>query len=253
MIEVSNLVFAYPGQSTPVFDGFSWRVERGEAWTVIGPSGCGKTTLLYLLAGLRRPDSGRISVGGADVAGRGPCADAALVLQDYGLLPWATVWDNARLGLRVRRPYGRAGDGLGAQAQFWLERLGIAELRSKYPSQLSGGQRQRVALARALAMDPAVLLLDEPFSAVDDLAREDLERLVMRLWADTGVTTVLVTHSIEEAVLLGQRILVLNRPPNRSVTIVENHMAGDISFRAHSEFVAKCLELREQLSDVLQP
>jgi len=200
MIALEDLTFAYPGQP-PIFQGFSWSVEHDEAWAVIGPSGCGKSTLLYLLAGLRQPDSGHVRVNGQAL--QRPRPQTGLILQDYGLLPWATVADNAALGLRVRRFYGPdgrhapSGDRIQPaevedRVAYWLERLGIAPLRDQFPAQISGGQRQRTAIARTLAMNPDLLLMDEPFSSLDALTREDLERLTVELREETGVTTVVV-------------------------------------------------------------
>ena len=248
MIEISDLTFAYARQATPVFEGFTWRVERGDAWAVIGPSGCGKSTLLYLIAGLRRPVSGSVTVAGEDAAARSNRGRVGLVLQDYGLLPWATAWDNARLGLRIRRFYGKPVDGSLARLSRWLARLGLAGLQRQYPGQLSGGERQRVAIARALALEPEVLLLDEPFSALDALVREDLERLTVRLWAENSITTVFVTHSIEEAVFVGKRILVLHTPPNRRAMVIANPSAGTSDYQRQAEYLVTCNELRAALA-----
>jgi ABC-type nitrate/sulfonate/bicarbonate transport system ATPase subunit len=257
MIRLEGVTFAYSGQP-PVFEGFHWHVAPGEAWAVIGPSGCGKSTLLYLIAGLRQPMEGHIIVASQPVTR--PRANIGLVLQDYGLLPWATVWDNAALGMRIGRFYGngpwRGGgprpypppDLPAEQVDFWLRRLGIEALRDKYPGQISGGQRQRTAIARTLVLKPDVLLLDEPFSSLDALTREDLQRLIVELRAEVGVTTVLVTHSIEEAVFLGERILVLGRPPIRTALTVENPDAGQVAYRDTVTFHEKCAVLRAYLA-----
>ena len=244
MIAVEDLTFAYPDQP-PIFEGFQWSVQRDEAWAVIGPSGCGKSTLLYLLAGLRQPSRGVVQVNGQALLR--PRPQTGLILQDYGLLPWATVAENAALGLRVRRFYGPdgrhapSGDRIepaeiNRRVTHWLERLGIAQLRDQYPAQISGGQRQRTAIARTLAMSPDLLLMDEPFSSLDALTREDLERLTVELRQETGVTTVVVTHNIEEAVYLGQRLLVLRHPPHREAVIIENPAAGQPGYRHHATF-----------------
>ncbi len=255
MIEVENLTFAYRGQP-PVFEGFLWRAARGEAWAVIGPSGCGKTTLLYLLAGLRQSIGGGVRVAGQPVTR--PRPETGLILQDHGLLPWATVWRNAMLGLTVRQFYGPDGKHAprGEQitrreaeerVRYWLARLGIDALADKYPSQLSGGQRQRAAIARTLAMQPDLLLMDEPFSALDVATREDLQALTVALRRGAAFTSVIVTHNIDEAVFLGEKILALNLPPNRAPHVIDNPGAGEPGYRDGAAFQAKCDELRAAL------
>ncbi len=237
-VRLTGLGFRYGQEATPIFDGFDWRVGRGEVWAVVGPSGCGKSTLLYLLAGLRQPNAGQLLVAGYPVPR--PRASIGLILQDHGLLPWATVRDNATLGLRIGRFYrnkqGQAGQPRPyppllppAEADRWLERLGIAHLANKYPAQLSGGQRQRVAIARALALRPDLLLMDEPFSSLDAAIRHDLQRLVLELQAELGLTTIIVTHSVDEAVFLGRRILLLRQPPNCTALVLDNPAAGSVA------------------------
>lgn len=261
MISIERLTFTYPGQP-PLFQDFDWHVAPGERWAVIGPSGCGKTTLLYLIAGLRRPTGGVIRVAGIPVTR--PRASIGLILQDYGLLPWATVWENAALGVRLGRFYARKREDDPARpypppdipeerVDYWLERLGIAELRDHYPSQLSGGQRQRTAIARTLVLEPKVLLMDEPFSSLDALTREDLQNLILELADELQLTMVLVTHNIEEAVFLGQRILVLGDLPIRRAQVIENADAGDIDYRGQPAYLAKCTELRMALAGHEQP
>ncbi len=250
MIEIRDLTFAYPGQTTPVFESFDWHVSQGEAWSIIGPSGCGKSTLLYLIAGLRKPGAGSISVNAETVPRKQNRGKTGLVLQDYGLLPWSTIRENAQLGLRIRHFYRQNGQGTSRSVEYWLDRLGIADLADKYPIQISGGQRQRAAIARTLAIDPDVLLLDEPFSALDALTREDMQRLMIDLQVETGLTMLLVTHNIEEAVYMGQHILVLHAPPNRKADIIENPGAGQRGYRRSPEFLEKTTELRNALTPV---
>jgi ABC-type nitrate/sulfonate/bicarbonate transport system ATPase subunit len=258
MIDVHDLTFTYPNQP-PLFDGFSWQASADEAWAVIGPSGCGKSTLLYLLAGLRHPTGGEVWIGDEQLSR--PRPRTGLILQDYGLLPWATVAQNAALGLRVRRFYGPDGrhapmgarihgEEMDRTVSFWLERLGIGRLRDQYPAQISGGQRQRTAIARTLAMSPDLLLMDEPFSSLDALTREDLERLTLELRAETGVTTIIVTHNIEEAVYMGQHILLLREPPHREPLILHNPSAGQPDYREQVEFQARCNRLRDLLGEM---
>jgi ABC-type nitrate/sulfonate/bicarbonate transport system ATPase subunit len=260
MIHVKELTFAYSAGHA-VFDRFSWRVKAGEAWAVIGPSGCGKTTLLYLLAGLRLPTEGRsaqrpypICIAGEPLTRPRPAT--GLILQDYGLLPWATVRENAALGLRLRKFYGPDGRhapadevvGLIAErVDLWLERLDIVSVADKYPGQISGGQRQRAAIARTLVLRPNLLLMDEPFASLDAPTREDLQNLAVELQREQKLTTVIVTHNIEDAAFLGEHILVLAHPPHREPVIVENLSAGQASYRTQPAFLDKCNELRRLL------
>jgi NitT/TauT family transport system ATP-binding protein len=174
-------------------------------------------------------------------------------LQDYGLLPWATVRQNAELGLKVQAFYGPDGthaprerrDIRGADA--WLERLGLAGLADRFPQKLSGGQRQRTAIARTLAIEPDLLLMDEPFSSLDAPTREDLQNLMLRLWREQQFTMLLVTHSIEEAAILGQKILLMGRPPHTHPVIIDNPRAANPDFRATREYHDLCVRLRALL------
>jgi ABC-type nitrate/sulfonate/bicarbonate transport system ATPase subunit len=256
MIELRNVTFAYPGQ-TPVFERFSWRGERGDVWTVLGPSGCGKSTLLMLLAGLLRPQSGEIRVEGERV--ERPRPRTGLILQEYGLLPWATVQENVKLGLRIRHLYGPDGrhvprderiDPAAEQVrvEYWLARLGIADVAEKYPGQISGGQRQRTAIARTLVLEPDLVLMDEPFSALDAPTREGLQGLTLTLCEEASVTVVLVTHNIEEAAFVGQHVLLLNGPPNRQVRVIANPHVTDAAYRRATDYQAMCSRLRQTLS-----
>ncbi len=258
LVSVDNLTFRYGEGQPPIFDGFSWQVTCGETWAVLGTSGCGKSTLLYLLAGLRQPNAGEITINGLPLTR--PRATTGLILQHHGLLPWATVWENAALGARLghfyRRKRKKAGEAHPyppplplSDADRWLERLGIAHLRNQYPSQLSGGQQQRVAIARTLVLQPHLLLMDEPFSALDTVTRADLQRLILSLQQELSITTVIVTHNIEEAALLGRRILVLQRPPNRSPNIVDNPGVGTMDHRHSQGYRTVVAHLEKQLED----
>ena len=250
MIELERLTFGY-GRGTMVFQDFTWQAARGEAWAVLGPSGCGKSTLLNILAGLVQPIGGSVRIDGQLLTR--PRPQTGLVIQDYGLLPWATVRENARLGLRVRNYYGP--DGIHAPNGYireldvepWLERLGLLPQAAQFPGQLSGGQRQRTAIARTLALQPDLLLMDEPFSSLDAPTRESLQRLVLELWHETGLTLVTVTHAIEEAAVLGQRILLLNLPPNTQPLIIENPNILQPGYRESDEYVALCRSLRARM------
>ncbi len=256
MIRLNRLSFAYGGR-TPLFADFSLVVGKGEAWTVIGPSGCGKSTLLFLIAGLTAASGGEVSINGERVVRARP--STGLVLQDHGLLPWATVRDNTRLGLTIRRFYGPDGKhspaGQGADpargeklVQYWLDWLGIAHLQEMYPAQLSRGQRQRAALARTLVLEPDLLLMDEPFSALDAPIREDLQKVMNAFHRESGLTSLTVTHDIEEAMVLGEKILVLASGCNRQPLVVTNHLFAGGVRREDDDYVRLCGRLRELLS-----
>jgi len=246
MINVEALTFQY--KLTPVFENFNWQVQNGDSWAVLGTSGCGKSTLLALLAGLRFPSLGSIKING-EILTR-PRPQTGLILQDYGLLPWATVRQNAGLGQEVRRFYG--ADGIHAPRDLtphesvdgWLKRLGLDAVADKYPAQLSGGQRQRTAIARTLALGPDLLLMDEPFSSLDAPTREALQTLTSDLVSEQNLTLIVVTHSIEEAVLLGNRILLLKNSPNQTTHVIDNPHMGINSYRESQQYLVLCRELR---------
>jgi ABC-type nitrate/sulfonate/bicarbonate transport system ATPase subunit len=251
MIELDSIVFAY-AQKNLLFRQFNWQVEQGQSWAVLGPSGCGKTTLLYLLAGLIFPSAGQVRVDGQALTR--PRPETGLILQDYGLLPWNTVQDNIRLGLRIRQFYGPDGkhaprlpQNAGADARRWISRLGLSGLEQRFPGQLSGGQRQRVAIARTLVLQPDLLLMDEPFSSLDAPTRISLRELTLSLWAEQRFTFIVVTHAIEEAAHLGQKILLLGQPPHTRAEIIQNPCFGQPNFTESSEYHALTRLLRERM------
>lgn len=238
MIEVTDLNFGYV-RPDEIYREFSWVANPGEAWAILGPSGCGKTTLVYLLAGLRRANSGSVRVDGAEVAA--PRTSTGLILQDHGLLPWARARENVALGLKLRGvPRGERD----ARVNYWLERLGILEVAEKYPGQLSGGQRQRVAIARTLALEPSLLLMDEPFSSLDSSTREDLQELVAALSEGSKMTTILVTHDIQEAGFMGRRIMVVGQAPIHRYVFIDNPGARRSGYRQSPDYFALCAEVR---------
>lgn len=251
MIDVRNICFSYTANGIPIFNDFSWEIQRKEAWTIVGPSGCGKTTLLYMLSGLIKPEKGMIFI--EDIPVIRPRPHSGLILQDYGLLPWATVRQNCELGLKIRKLYG--ADGIHAPQELkknnsketWLKILGLEELGDKYPGQLSGGQRQRTAIARTLNLDPDLLLMDEPFSSLDVPTRENLQDLIHDLLIEYGITLILVTHSIEESVYLGKKILILKNPPNEIPTIIDNPEAGTKGYRNSIAFLNYCQKIRQEM------
>ncbi|MEV1328021.1 ABC transporter ATP-binding protein [Micromonospora costi] len=214
-------VYEGHGRSVEAVRDLTFAVARGDLVCVVGPSGAGKTTLLKCIAGLLAPTGGEVVLEGTAVDG--PPPGMAVVFQEYGrsLFPWMTVRRNVELPLKQKKlPKARRSE-LVHQA---LEAVGLADVHTAYPWQLSGGMQQRVAIARAIAYEPHILLMDEPFAAVDAQTRADLEDLVRSLWHRLGVTTLFVTHDIDEAVYLGQRVLVLSSAP----TVVLDDIAIDL-------------------------
>jgi NitT/TauT family transport system ATP-binding protein len=253
IINLIDVTFTYPNGIT-IFKDFSLTIVRGEVWALLGPSGCGKSTLLYLMAGLYQPTSGQLLIDGQQLDRSRP--QTGLILQDYGLLPWATVWNNAALGLDIRRFYGPDGKHAPTDQSLpdknivvdqWLKRLGIDQVARQYPNQISGGQRQRAAIARTLILNPDLLLMDEPFGALDALTREDLQHLTLELCRESNLTTLIVTHNIDEAVFMGQKILLMKHPPATIPQIIDNPHAGTPDYRQSNEFFRRCNRLRELL------
>ena len=223
MLDVEHLRKVYDGhgRSVEALRDLTFRVGASELVCLVGPSGCGKTTLLRCIAGLLEPTAGRTVLEGRPVTG--PPQRMAVVLQEYGrsLFPWMTVAANVELPLREKKlPRARRRE-LVATA---LDEVGLADAGTAYPWQLSGGMQQRVAIARAVAYEPRILLMDEPFAAVDAQTRADLEDLVRRIWRDLGVTILFVTHDIDEAVYLGQRVVILSNSP----TVVQEDLTVDL-------------------------
>ena len=215
-------------------------LATGSSCVVIGPTGCGKSTLLYLLAGLLEPTSGQVLINGQPLTSIRLLT--SLILQQHGLFPWKNAFENASLGLTIR---GVNRAEISATIKSLMEDFGIWDVRDSFPGQLSGGQKQRVAIARSLATEPDLLLMDEPFSALDSMTRESLQNLILNLWKARSFTFVLVTHSIEEAVFLGRRIVVLSRRPGRLTSILDNPGMGQKSYRLTETFHSKCSEIRQ--------
>lgn len=213
-IELRNVSFNYPGSNETVLEDISLEIEKGEFVCLLGPSGCGKSTLLSLLEGLNTTDRGEILVKGKPI--QGPDTDRAVVFQHYSLFPWLSARKNIIFGIR------QSGQKLSQaqireKADYYLEEVGLSEAAGKYPAELSGGMQQRVAIARALAMDADILLMDEPFGAIDPKLRAQLQELVSALCREHGKTAVFVTHDIDEAMVLADRIVVMEPKKIRSI------------------------------------
>ena len=198
------------GSSVQALHNVSLSLKEGELLSVLGPSGCGKTTLLNILAGFLAPTSGTVTLNGKPVTG--PGADRGMVFQQGALFEWMSVRQNVDFGPRMKGMEKRQRDQI---TDHLLETVGLQDFKEKAVYELSGGMQQRVALARCLANDPEVILMDEPLGALDALTREKMQGLVLKLWKDTGKTVVLITHSVEEALLLGERLVVMAPRPGR--------------------------------------
>ncbi len=223
--------------------GAELQVQEGEFICLIGPSGCGKSTLLRILAGFEQPSSGYVFVGGREVTGPGP--DRGMVFQDYGLFPWLTVRQNIGFGPRAR---GIPRAQIDETARRFIDMVGLAAFADRFPHELSGGMKQRVAIARVLANDARVVLMDEPFGALDAMTRERLQDELLEIWARTKLTVIFVTHAIEEAILLSDRVVAMAAGPGRIIsdTRIDLPRPRDV---ASPEFNA----LRRSLSLELHP
>ena len=205
-----------PADRFTALEDITFDVAPGEFLALVGPSGCGKSTLLDLLGGLTTPSSGRILLDGRPI--EGPARDRGIVFQQYALFPWRTAAQNVEFGLDIA---GLKARERRERALHYLELVGLSAFAERYPHELSGGMKQRVAIARSLAYDPEVLLMDEPFAALDAQTRETLQGELLRIWRTTGKTIVFITHGIDEAVVLGQRVAVMTSRPGRIKQVVE--------------------------------
>lgn len=246
-LEAKNIVKVYGSGKNAVkaLDDVTVTVEDREFVSIVGPSGCGKTTFLRILDGLLEPTSGEIKIDGTPVTGSG--RDRGMVFQNFNLLPWRTVKGNVELGLEAA---GIGKEERGDIAQEFIEMVGLSGFEDSRPNELSGGMQQRVGLARALTIDPEILLMDEPLGALDAQTREIMQTELLKIWSEQQKTSVFVTHDIEEAIFLADRVVVLEPRPGRVERIVDvpfDRPRYDRDLKANKEFS----ELREQIWDVL--
>ncbi len=245
-LEIASLSADYGegDTKTQILKNISLNLAKGKIGVLIGPSGCGKSTLLNIIAGLKKEFQGTVLIDHNTPA----CYPyTALILQDYGLLPWKTVWENVILGLKIKKiPQNAMAD----KARRVLEQLGLYRLAKRYPSQLSGGQRQRIAIARSLVLEPQLLLMDEPFSSLDALTREEMQQLLLEIWQETKLTILLVTHNIEEAVYLGQEIFLMTSLPGTVKEKLSNKAASEKGTRETPEFSELVNYIRNSLHGV---
>jgi len=242
-----NLTFRPPNRN-PVraLNNFDIDVEEGEFLSIVGPSGCGKSTFLNAVLGLLHVDSGDLTLSGRTISG--PGTDRAMVFQEFGLLPWRTVLHNVELGLELK--------GVAAQARrdtcnTLIKMVGLAGFESHYPHELSGGMKQRVGLARALATNPDVLLMDEPFAALDAQTRDIMQAELLRIWHEARKTVLFVTHQIDEAIYLSDRVMVMTKRPGRAKKLFKIPLARprDYEMRVTPEFNDLKLQIWNELKD----
>ncbi len=247
MLEIAHLNKSFTLDGTKrVLDDFDLSMRPGEFVSLIGPSGCGKTTALRIVAGLLEQTSGTVTVDGK--LSTGPSRDKAIVFQHFNLLPWRTAIDNVSYGLELQ---GVPKSKRMQVASEYLDLVGLTESGHKYPSQLSGGMRQRIGIARALAIDPKLLLMDEPFGALDALTREHLQGQLARICLERNLTTLFVTHSIDEAIYLSDRVVVMGVQPGRIIAefrIAMRKPRGEYNFRAEPEYAT----VREEIWQLLE-
>jgi NitT/TauT family transport system ATP-binding protein len=255
-IRISKLSRQFPSAAK---DGFyalkdiSLDIEDGAFFMIVGPSGCGKTTLLRILAGLDRSTSGDFELR---ISNRNKPPNS-MVFQGESIFPWMTVWDNAAYGLRIR---GIAKAQIKESVGFYLDRCGLMRSKDLYPHQLSGGMKQRVSIARAFANDPEILLMDEPFSALDEQNKTILQQELLRIWDETRKTVIFITHSVDEAITLGDKIMVMTAAPGRIKAIIDvpfGRPRSVIELRSRPEYGAMVVDiwgyLREEVERAAKP
>ena len=242
--DVSRVFISPNGQATQALTPVNFEVRENDFVTILGPSGCGKSTLLRIVAGLDQPTTGQVLLDGAKV--QGPGADRGMVFQSYTLFPWLTIEQNIRFGLRER---GMPEQAQKERADYFIAKVGLRGFEQHFPKQLSGGMQQRTAIARALANDPKILLLDEPFGALDNQTRVLMQELLLGIWESAQKTVLFVTHDIDEAIFMANRVAVFSARPGR----IKTELAVDFPHPRHytiktsSEFMALKAQLTEEI------
>ena len=238
--------FVTNGEERVVFDHLSFDVHRREFITIIGPSGCGKSTFIRIAAGLDEASGGVIHLSGAPVTGPGP--DRGMVFQGYTLFPWLSVKRNVMFGLRMK---GVSDIEAEALARQWIAMVGLSKFEDSYPHELSGGMKQRVAIARALANEPRVLIMDEPFGALDSQTRCKMQAHLLEIWKKVDITILFITHDLDEAILLSDRVLVLGVNPGGLVEFIENPVPRP---RSAAQFISpEFIALKARLDHLIHP
>jgi NitT/TauT family transport system ATP-binding protein len=242
VIEIKDLSVKYrrKNRETLALNKLNINIGTGDIYTFIGPSGCGKSTFLYVLSGILKDYTGSVLIDGRSINPK--TQRIGLILQNYGLLPWKNVYKNAMLGTKIKgQPV------LDEYSSYILEQLGIDALLDRYPKELSGGQQQRVAIARAFILKPDLLLMDEPFSALDAITREEMQELFLNIWKQNSVTTIFITHSVDEALYLGSKIVVFSSSPGRILEVLDNPCFQMDNLRFRDEYYNMSMKLRKIL------
>ena len=248
ILEVDKLTrtFATRTGTHTALNQIGFKVRRREFVSVIGPSGCGKSTLIRIIAGLDYPTSGQVLLDGQPVLG--PGSDRGMVFQGYTLFPWLTVKKNVMFGLEIA---GRSSSKVESEARQWIELVGLAKFENAYPYQLSGGMKQRVAIARALANNPRILIMDEPFGALDAQTRGQMQAYLLQIWRQVDVTILFITHDLDEAIYLSDRILVLGANPSCVQELIEVPVAHP---RSVDQFISPpFLATKWRLEELIHP
>jgi len=245
VIAIKDLSVKYQSNNkeTLALDKVNININSGDIYTFIGPSGCGKSTLLYVLSGILKDYMGSVSIDNRAINPK--TQRIGLILQNYGLLPWKNVYQNTMLGIKIKND----NQELDEYSSYILKQLGIDTLLDRYPKELSGGQQQRVAIARAFILKPDLLLMDEPFSALDAITREEMQELFLNIWKQNSVTTVFITHSVDEALYLGSKIAVFSPSPGRIVEVLDNPCFKQDNLRFREEYNFMSMKLRKMLRD----
>ncbi|HWR42204.1 ABC transporter ATP-binding protein [Sporomusa sp.] len=246
MIRIKDLTMTYETREAryDALRDINLELSAGETCAIIGPSGCGKSTLLKILAGIITDFAGTVEINGQPVTPKKQII--GFIPQNYGLLPWKNVYENICLGLKIKH---KKQDDHEINLASMVQLLGLGGLEYRYPGELSGGQQQRVALARAFLLKPDLLLMDEPFSALDAMTREEIQNVFLSVWRKHSVSTILVTHHMEEAVYLGRKIVILSAAPGKVSKIVDNPLFGVDDVRNHKDFFQLCVELRKMIKE----
>lgn len=246
MIEIKDVSVTYQSEQEvyTALKDIELTIEEGGTCVIIGPSGCGKSTLLKVIAGIITDYAGSVTMGGEKIS---PFKQKiGFIGQNYGLLPWKNTYENICLGVKIKEKGRKLDKG---SLELMMRQLGLEGLGKRYPAELSGGQQQRVSLARAFLLKPDILLMDEPFSALDAITREEIQDVFLSVWQKHAVSTILVTHYVEEAVYLGQKIVVLSAKPGRISRIIDNPLFGKPDIRRDKAFFALSLELKKLIKE----